>query len=96
MTASDREFEAGDDLQASRNCGAPLALRAALGFEGRSNGKHRELYRAADRLAAEHNDPAIASGFAIAGKFHANFYHGFMEEYEIEAERPLGRIGGVS
>ena len=93
LIASDREFEAGDDLQASEKLwgAATHALRATLGFEGRSNGKHRDLYRAADRLASEHNDPAIASGFAIAGKFHANFYHGFMEEYEIEAERPLVR-----
>ena len=93
LEESDREFESGDELQA---CGklwgaATHALMAALQSEGRNSGKHRELREAALRLADERDDPAIQSGFAIAEKFHANFYHGFMEEYQIELDRPLVR-----
>ena len=91
LEASDREFEAGDELQASEKLwgAATHALRAAMQAEGRTGGKHHELREAAQRLADERNDPTIQSGFAIAEKFHANFYHGFMEDFQIESDRPL-------
>ena len=91
LEASDREFEAGDELQGSEKLwgAATHALRAAMQSEGRTGGKHHELREAVQRLADERSDPAIQSGFAIAEKFHANFYHGFMEDYQIESDRPL-------
>ena len=91
LEASDREFEVGDELQGSEKLwgAATHALRAAMLSEGRTGGKHHELREAAQRLADERNDPAIQSGFAIAEKFHANFYHGFMEDYQIESDRPI-------
>ena len=93
LEASDREFEAGDELQGSEKLwgAATHALRAAIQPSGQSIGKHRELSWAAKQLALERDDPAIQSGFAIAEKFHANFYHGFMEDYEIESARPIVR-----
>jgi hypothetical protein len=93
LEASDREFEAGDELQGSEKLwgAATHALRAAAQPGGQSIGKHRELSAAAKQLALERDDPAIQSGFAIAEKFHANFYHGFMEDYEIESARPIVR-----
>ena len=91
LEASDREFEKGDELQASEKLwgAATHALMAAIQPGGQNIGKHRELSAAAKRLAQELNDPTIQSGFAIAEKFHANFYHGFMEDYEIELARPI-------
>ena len=93
LEASDREFEAGDELQGSEKLwgAATHALRVATRPGGQSIGKHRELSAAAKQLALERDDPAIQSGFAIAEKFHANFYHGFMEHYEIESARPIVR-----
>ena len=31
---------------------------------------------------------ALHAGFAAAEKFHANFYHDFMEDFELDADRP--------
>ena len=85
LDAADREFEAGDDLQASEKLwgAATHALRAVVPPQGQPTGRHRDLRRAAARLASERGDPAIAIGFKAAEQFHSNFYHGFMEEDEI-------------
>ena len=40
-------------------------------------------------LGREHDDPFIVAGFATAERFHANFFHGNMEDYDVEAERPV-------
>ena len=32
---------------------------------------------------------SLRPGFAVAEKFHANFYHDFMESFQIESDRPL-------
>ena len=89
LEASDREFEAGDELQASEKLwgAATHALRAVIQPDGHSSGKHRELRMAAERLATSHGDPAIRLGFITAEQFHANFYHGFMEDFQIDDGR---------
>ena len=33
----------------------------------------------------------ISSDFAVAEKFHRNFYHDFMEDFELESDRPKVR-----
>ena len=43
----------------------------------------------ARRLADEHDDPELA--FGVAEKFHANFYHKFMQDYEFDHDRPAVR-----
>ena len=40
---------------------------------------------AAGRLAVEYNDPFIEAAFGVAEKFHANFYHDFMESEERQS-----------
>ena len=42
---------------------------------------------AADRLADELGDPLISSDFGLAEKFHANYYHDFMEEFQLQRDR---------
>ena len=32
-------------------------------------------------------DPFIGTGFGFTEKFHRNFYHNFMEDFELEADR---------
>ena len=39
-------------------------------------------------LTEEYGEPLIANQYSVAEKFHANFYHDFMEDEEIEADRP--------
>ena len=89
LKASDREFEAGDKFQASEKLwgAATHALMAVMQEDGQVGKNHRELRRAARRLASERNEPFIRTGFAVAEMFHANFYHGFMEDFQISEGR---------
>ena len=89
LEASDREFEAGDILQASEKLwgAATHALMAVMQDDGRLIKNHRELRRAVRRLAVKREDEFIRTGFEVAEKFHANFYHGFMEDFQISEGR---------
>ena len=95
LEASDREFAAGDHLQASEKLwgAATHAVMAAAQQREWPHRSHRALKNAVGRLASEAEDPAvrdaIAGGFAAAEKFHKNFYHDEMEDFEIEHDRPL-------
>ena len=46
---------------------------------------------AAHRLAEEFGDASIELGFLSAEKFHRNFYHYFMEEFEHPVDRQVVR-----
>ena len=91
LEASDREFDAGDDRQGSEKLwGAATQSVIALAQErGWEYGSHRAMKTAAERLTLESNDPLIRLGFSIAEKFHRNFYHNFMEDFELESDRPV-------
>ena len=47
-------------------------------------------------LTEEYGEPLIASQYSVAEKFHANFYHDFMEDAEIEADRPQSQLSRPS
>ena len=91
LEASDEEFAAGDVLQGSEKMwgAASHAVMAVAQQRGWPYGSHRALKMAADRLAREYDDPALRFGFVAAQQFHANFYHGFMEDDDLERARPL-------
>ena len=91
LVASEREFAAGDDLQGSEKLwgAASHAITAIALTRGWPCGSHRALRAAIGRLADEAHDGNLRLGFATAEKFHANFYHGFMEEGELAFSRPL-------
>ena len=93
LTQADSEFAAGDILQASEKLwgAASHAVMAAAQSEGMSCGSHRAQRVVAEELASRHDDPRMVEGFALAGKFHANFYHGFMEPEDWLHESPLVR-----
>ena len=42
-------------------------------------------------LAGERDDLSLRAAFAAAEKFHANFYSGFMEEYEFGPDGEIVR-----
>ncbi len=90
LAASDSEFAAGDILQGSEKLwgAAAHAVTAAAQQRGWRFGDHRSLKVAADRLADELREPILAAQFSVAEKFHANFYHDFMQDYEIDRDRP--------
>lgn len=93
LEASDREFSAGDHLQGSEKLwgAAAHALMAAMQELGWSGTTHRALTFSAERLAREYDDAEIRAGYIAADKFHRNFYHDFMEEYEMDLYRTVVR-----
>ena len=54
-------------------------------------GKHNALSIVVRRLSAESGDEMLLLRFAIAEKFHTNFDHDFMEDYQVEEQRPVVR-----
>ena len=90
LAASDSEFAAGDILQGSEKLwgAAAHAVMAVAQQRGWRFGDHRSLQAAANRLADELHEPRLAEQFSVAQKFHANFYHDFMQDYEIDRDRP--------
>ena len=59
--------------------------------QGWDYGSHQAMKHAAERLTAEFNDPSFRLGFGLAEKFHGNFYHNFMEDFQLEVDRPQMR-----
>ena len=89
LRQADAEFAAGDHLQGSEKMwgAASHAVMAMAQQRGWQFGSHRALKIAADRLADEYNDTALTDGFLAAQQFHANFYHDFMEDDDLERGR---------
>ena len=88
---ADREFAAGELVQGSEKlwgaaAHAVMAVAQQREWDYRS---HRSLKNAVIRLSQERNDPLLASDFLAAEKFHRNFYHDDMEDWERDADRPI-------
>ncbi len=93
LDASDREFGAGDNRQGSEKLwGAATQIVIAMAQErGWDYGSHHAMKAASARLTVEYADPAFQDGFGLAEKFHGNFYHNFMEDFQLEVDRPRMR-----
>ena len=83
---AEREFAAGENLQASEKMwgAAAHAIMAVAQDRGWPSGRHRMLLEAARRIADELDDGDLRAGIAAARLFHSNFYHDHMEEEELE------------
>ncbi len=90
LEKSDRYFAEGDVLQGSeKTWGAASHVVMAMAQQKEwSFGDHRSLKIAVRRLADEYDDPSLELAFGVAEKFHANFYHKFMQDYEYNRDRP--------
>ena len=90
LAASDQEFADGDRLQASEKLwgAATHALMAAAQRRGWPHGSHYALKEAAERLSDKHDDIRIELEFLAAEKFHRNFYHDYMADFELDSDRP--------
>ena len=93
LEKSDLYFAEGDVLQGSeKSWGAAAHMVMAFAQQrGWSYGDHRALKIAVRRLSDEHDDPTLELAFGVAEKFHANFYHKFMQDYEFDRDRPAIR-----
>lgn len=87
LEAADREFEAGDVLQGSEKMwgAASQAVMAVSQRRGWPYGSHNAMRIAVRRLSEEREDPFLRAAFGVAEKFHANFYHDFMESEERQS-----------
>ena len=94
LAKSDAYFAEGDVLQGSEKMwgAAAHAISALAQQRGWRFGTHNALRQAAYRLADEIGDERISLGFGIAEKFHANFYHDFMDEQQLEAYCPPAKL----
>ena len=88
---SDREFEAGDELQGSEKLwgAASHAVMAAAKKRGWRFSKYNARVAAVHTLAAEKNDDSLFPSFQVARHFHSNFYHDVMEDIDIANGRPV-------
>lgn len=90
---ADREYEAGDMLQASEKLwgAASHVVIAEMHRREMKTSGHRAMILAVRQIAEEHNYTELRPGFAAARALHSNFYHGFMEDYEYAENRELTR-----
>ena len=92
LISSDREFQAGDYLQASEKLWgaasqAVIALAKRRGVPDNSHGALRTLIF---NLPEAKGGPALRAGFVAAEKIHANFYPSFMDyDYEFARSRQV-------
>ena len=88
-----REFEAGEELQASEKMwgAASHAIMAVAMTRDQECGTHRKMISVAWDIANEQSDDALRAGISTAEKFHANFYHGFMESEDMERNAQIVR-----
>ena len=90
LAQSEAEFAAGDTRQGAEKlygaaCQVVMAAAKQRGWAFRS---HRDNKNTATRLADEYDDRSLSLGFIAAERFHIHFFHGDMEDYEIDANRP--------
>ncbi len=93
LAQSEAEFEAGDTRQGAEKlygaaCQVVMAAAKQRGWAFRS---HRDNKNTTTRLADEYGDGSLSLGFIAAERFHIHFFHGDMEDYDIEASRPAVR-----
>ena len=88
---SDREFEAGENLQGSEKLwgAASHSVLAVAKRRGWRFGKSASRRIAVRRLAEEYDDITLVPGYLAAEHFHANFYNDSMEDDVIEMARPV-------
>ena len=91
MADANREFALGDPARAADKlwvaaAHAAIAVAHHRGWNYRSD---QSLKNIAIQLSLEQDDPMYEAYFAVAEKFHRNFYHDDMEGWERDADKPL-------
>ncbi len=91
LADAEREFAAGENLQASEKMwgAAAHAIMAVAQQRGWSFGRHSALLEAARRIANELDDSDLLAGVQTAQLFHINFYQ---DNIEMEHLVPYAEI----
>ena len=82
---ADREYEAGDILQASEKLwgAASHVVLAEMKRRSMSVRTHRQTVEAVNMLAEEYNSPSLADWFIAAQGLHRNFYNGDLDDADF-------------
>ncbi len=82
LADADREYEAGDILQASEKLwgAASHIVIAEMKKRGLAARSHRQTVEAVEALSEEFGEPSLADWFIAAQGLHKNFYNGDLEE----------------
>ena len=93
LEQSQEELDAGETLQGCEKVWGAVAhaVMAIALRRGWACGSHYLLKSAVRQIADENGDRSLRLAFGLAEKFHANFYHGFMEDYQLDEDVPLVR-----
>ena len=97
LVAADIELADGELVQGSEKlwgaaAHAVIAVAQQRGWQHRSHRSMKNaVIRIADELGKENEllGDVIRAEFAAAEKFHRNYYHDDMEDYERDADRPI-------
>ena len=94
LQEADREFAEGRTQEASAKLWsaathAVMSMAQQRGWQFATHYDLKMAKMAVKHLADEYDDPMIAGGFLAAEMFHANFYYGFMEDFQIDADCPI-------
>lgn len=86
---ADKEFKDGDIFQASEKLwgAASHVVIAEMHRRGIKQSGHKVMVRAVESFADELKDPALDYLFSSAETLHANFYHGFLDEDDVQRHR---------
>ena len=91
LILSEQEFADGQRLQASEKLWGAVshAILAIAQQRGWRYGSHNELIQAARRISEEQDDSTIYVQFRESRRLHANYYHGFLDDSELNELRPI-------
>lgn len=88
---SEEEFAKDDIFQGSEKPWV-AATQAVLAIASRETGKEpytrRQMKRQVMKLAETYESPNLALQFAVAEGFHANLYHRWKDDFQIQADVP--------
>ncbi len=86
---ADREYEAGDILQASEKLwgAASHVVIAEMKSRGIESRTHRSLVEGVEMLAEEFQTPALADWFVAAQRLHSNFHNGDLDDWNFDLHR---------
>ncbi len=89
LADADREYEAGNILQASEKLWGAASHVVIAELKKREIGHrtHRSLVEGVQKLADEWETPILYEWFIAARRLHANFYNGDLEDWEYEEHR---------
>ena len=91
LADADREYEAGDALQASEKLwgAASHVVIAEMHRRGIKQGGHYSTLQTVKTIGEGVDDPELYLLFKVAEMLQANFYHGFLDPDEIPENRDL-------